>query len=626
MPNAPTFSTPLSSYLASMGNSQGPGQAYTSPAQPQPQPGVLEQVMASPWSLPLNLAGTAAKFGTALPTAAVQGVMAIPGVVKDAIAKVGLPATKKLFEAYGKPWNPAWDQQPSEPTAQAPQAASAVPSPSPSASVPPAAQQPPVGPASSLPSAGPSGALGALNALDAEQKKYRAQDMAALEKSGGEARIAANAQYGLDQQAAENAQSQADQEAQSQASYMAQLKQDVADSKTAKQQAADNIDRATLDMRYWNAKPEDQSKINDIYQAQKIASDPNVAPELKQAAQERAQQAQVDLDKARASEVDPSRYWADKSTGNKVLSGLAVALGAVGAGLNGGQNMALAQINRAVDNDIAAQLGKQQVKGQAAGFAAQRLDRLRQTFQDDQSAALMLKMSAMDGIKASATKLATAMGGQAAQVKLQAAIAAIDQGQAQLAQKLNQTAFAASLDSIKTRAVLEAQQASESKGQVQVGSTIGGAVPIGPTTKAGDEAAQTVTEVAGRAQGALAELKTLTKNAGAWDALNPMDTSTTKRIKAAATALRAELRTMATMGVRGAKVDLSDDEKEIMGKEVPDNPAGLKNYFTGWDSARLDALGATIRNRANVNLKPYNYQLAPQQQVQMPSTYRPLNG
>lgn len=59
--------------------------------------------------------------------------------------------------------------------------------------------------------------------------------------------------------------------------------------------------------------------------------------------------------------VDPNRYWADASTGQKVVAAISVFLG--GFASNGGRNQALDLITKFVDDDIGAQrleLGKKQ--------------------------------------------------------------------------------------------------------------------------------------------------------------------------------------------------------------------------------------------------------------------------
>ena len=52
--------------------------------------------------------------------------------------------------------------------------------------------------------------------------------------------------------------------------------------------------------------------------------------------------------------IDPTRFWNDKTTGDRILGGVALFLGGLGAG-PGGQNRALQTINQAIARDIKAQ-------------------------------------------------------------------------------------------------------------------------------------------------------------------------------------------------------------------------------------------------------------------------------
>jgi hypothetical protein len=65
-----------------------------------------------------------------------------------------------------------------------------------------------------------------------------------------------------------------------------------------------------------------------------------------------------------SSKIDPHRIWNNMGTGNKIGAAIAVALSAIGSGLQGGKpNLALEQINGAISRDIDAQkadLGKKQ--------------------------------------------------------------------------------------------------------------------------------------------------------------------------------------------------------------------------------------------------------------------------
>lgn len=59
---------------------------------------------------------------------------------------------------------------------------------------------------------------------------------------------------------------------------------------------------------------------------------------------------------ARKQQVDPDRWWNNKSTGGKVLAGIGLILGGFGGGLaRTGRNPAMDVMNKAIDDDIKAQ-------------------------------------------------------------------------------------------------------------------------------------------------------------------------------------------------------------------------------------------------------------------------------
>lgn len=59
----------------------------------------------------------------------------------------------------------------------------------------------------------------------------------------------------------------------------------------------------------------------------------------------------------KASNIDPKRFWADKSTGDKMLASIAVGLGAFAQGMGAGPNTALKIMDDAIDRDMRAQEG-----------------------------------------------------------------------------------------------------------------------------------------------------------------------------------------------------------------------------------------------------------------------------
>lgn len=78
-----------------------------------------------------------------------------------------------------------------------------------------------------------------------------------------------------------------------------------------------------------------------------------------------------DLEKTINSEstkINPERYWDNKGTGQKIVAGIAIALGGLGGALTGkGDNKAMDVINKSIDQDIQAQKDTIQANAQKRG-------------------------------------------------------------------------------------------------------------------------------------------------------------------------------------------------------------------------------------------------------------------
>jgi DNA-binding Xre family transcriptional regulator len=106
--------------------------------------------------------------------------------------------------------------------------------------------------------------------------------------------------------------------------------------------------------------------------------------------------------------VDENHFWGSRSTGQSILAGLAMALGAVGGGFShDGKNGAVDVINKAIDRDIETQkfnitktMQERSMKNQnlrdQAGLQQNMLSNLRGKFQDDTSAELAFKTIALE--------------------------------------------------------------------------------------------------------------------------------------------------------------------------------------------------------------------------------------
>lgn len=96
------------------------------------------------------------------------------------------------------------------------------------------------------------------------------------------------------------------------------------------------------------------------------------------------------------AKVDPDRFYGG-SVGKRVLAGIAIALGQFGAGLQGGgRNAALDIINKAIDDDIAAQKEGIQKLGMQASLQRQFMSDIRQRFADQDQAQLVQKAAAIE--------------------------------------------------------------------------------------------------------------------------------------------------------------------------------------------------------------------------------------
>lgn len=121
--------------------------------------------------------------------------------------------------------------------------------------------------------------------------------------------------------------------------------------------------------------------------------------------------------------IDPNRFMGSKDTTGRILTGIGLALGGLGAGLNGGSNQALDFLNKQIDRDIDAQkadLGKKHT------LLSMNMDRLK----DENAAVQVTRMQMQD--------LMSAKIGQSA-AKAQSAIAK-SRGQQLLGQLQQQTA------------------------------------------------------------------------------------------------------------------------------------------------------------------------------------------
>lgn len=89
-------------------------------------------------------------------------------------------------------------------------------------------------------------------------------------------------------------------------------------------------------------------------------------------------------------------YWSDKTTGQKVMAGIAIMLGAYGAGLRGDNvNTGLAVINQNIDRDIQRQKMEFEKNKDAVNVAQNKFALYNQKFDNERMAELALKDNAL---------------------------------------------------------------------------------------------------------------------------------------------------------------------------------------------------------------------------------------
>lgn len=91
-------------------------------------------------------------------------------------------------------------------------------------------------------------------------------------------------------------------------------------------------------------------------EAQAIASEQaerqNIVKEYTDRADKIANQIDLTSREYAAGKIDPNRFWADKSTLDKGTTILSLFLGGIGAGISGGENIAIKALDKAIETDI----------------------------------------------------------------------------------------------------------------------------------------------------------------------------------------------------------------------------------------------------------------------------------
>jgi ribosome biogenesis SPOUT family RNA methylase Rps3 len=112
------------------------------------------------------------------------------------------------------------------------------------------------------------------------------------------------------------------------------------------------------------------------------------------------------------AKVDPKRLWSNMSTGDKILAGISMAFGALGAGSNGGVNTAVKVIESAIDRDLKLQEDEIGRKRDAVTVQSGIIAEMRQQFKDKDLANTAARMAIMEQMKLQVDGIAAKFGSQ----------------------------------------------------------------------------------------------------------------------------------------------------------------------------------------------------------------------
>lgn len=150
---------------------------------------------------------------------------------------------------------------------------------------------------------------------------------------------------------------------------------------------------------------EDNKKKAENLQQQRLA----LQQERQRALDEARRNMEVARQEAFGASVDPSRFWLNKSTGEKILAGVSIFLGGFGAGLTGGPNQALGIINQAIVNDIEAQKAELEKKQRGFDNASNTYARVRELFNNEERTQLAMEALAKEKVQMQLKSLASGL-------------------------------------------------------------------------------------------------------------------------------------------------------------------------------------------------------------------------
>lgn len=145
---------------------------------------------------------------------------------------------------------------------------------------------------------------------------------------------------------------------------------------------------------------------------------------------------------AQAGKIDPNHFWESRSTGQKIMAAIGIALGGIGGGLSGhGGNVAMDVINKAIDRDIDAQ--KFNASHKQSTFQNQMgiYGMMRQRFGDERQAEAATRMAYLQNVEMQLKDTAAKYQSPEMQAKFNMLAGQLQQRQGALAQQIHASAY-----------------------------------------------------------------------------------------------------------------------------------------------------------------------------------------
>lgn len=164
---------------------------------------------------------------------------------------------------------------------------------------------------------------------------------------------------------------------------------------------------------------ERQAQLQEAYNAESIKlQEKQDQIEAKRQVEAEKLQADIDSDiKAIGDQkIDPDRFWSSRTTGQKILAGLSLALSGFAQGYSGAPNTALTILNKAMNDDILAQKSEFQSKREALAGKRTAYAQLMGKYNNEIAAVAGAKAAALERMQGEIKAIAARKSGSEAAI------------------------------------------------------------------------------------------------------------------------------------------------------------------------------------------------------------------